>query len=106
MRFINRGRGTGKTLMMIHTSYVTGMPIVVNSHKKACYIQDMAKQMGLDINVYSIEERQKLHGYSDILIDDAEEIINRVLNEYFGRSVTAVTVTIPMYKGADANDNL
>ena len=31
MRIINRGRGTGKTAMLISTAYVTGKPIITST---------------------------------------------------------------------------
>lgn len=34
MRFINRPRGSGKTIMMIHSAYTTGYPIIVTSQRR------------------------------------------------------------------------
>ena len=48
MRFINKGRGTGKTTMMIHSAYTTGYPIIVTNHIRKDLILQQAHEMNCD----------------------------------------------------------
>lgn len=99
MKIINRGRGTGKTSMLVATAYMTGMPIITstNVHKRA--ILDTARKMNIqdNIDIYTIEEWQVLaHHNEKVLVDDVEIILGQILSHYLKADVVAGTMTIPM----------
>ena len=53
MKFINMGRRSGKTTMLIHTAYITGTPIIVWDRKRAENVFQQAVSMGFnDIDVF------------------------------------------------------
>ena len=58
MRIINRGRGTGKTAILISAAYVTGKPIITYTINNKNSLLDMAEKMGIldNIEVYTIKE--------------------------------------------------
>lgn len=45
MRIINRGRGTGKTAILISTAYVTGKPIITSTMDTKNSLMSMAEKM-------------------------------------------------------------
>lgn len=99
MRIINRGRGTGKTSMLVATAYMTGMPIITstNTHKRA--ILDTAHKMNIkdNIDIYTIEEWQVLaHHNEKVLVDDVNIMLGQILSRYLKADVVAGTMTIPM----------
>lgn len=99
MKIINRGRRSGKTLMMIHTAYVTGCPIIVYNEQRANQILKQATDLGCDVIVYTIDEWVHMHGierqHPNILIDEAEDFIERALENMLHTKVTACTMSIP-----------
>lgn len=100
MRLINRGRGTGKTTMMIHTAYVTGYPIIVTTHTRKDYVLQQAHEMNCDgINVYTVEEWNRLihigkNNYA--LVDEVKELLEKALNDYLKTNVVAATLSLEM----------
>lgn len=100
MRIINRGRACGKTYMLISTAYATGTPIIVETIAEKKNIEDMAKDMNVEIEVLTVSEwlmTSKQYRKNDkVLIDEAKQIIDKALSEYLKATVVAVTMTIPM----------
>lgn len=98
MRIINLCRGTGKTTMLIHTSYITGIRIVTETYDKALLIKEQAEQMGLDIPqpICMNEFRNKRNNEYTILFDEVESILGTALSNYLGSDVYACTCSIPM----------
>lgn len=99
-RFINMARQNGKTTLLIHTSFVTGAPIIVTDTARKKFILDQAKEQDLDIRVYTLREwnenRSLPHCVTGVLIDEAEEVIEKALEYYLGTTVIAYTASIPM----------
>lgn len=98
MKIINRPRRTGKTQMIITAAHVTGYPIITFTENMARHIAAQARSMGFnDIRVYSLPTFEHLRGHEtqNILIDEAELIIQQALNAYLRTNVIACTLTIP-----------
>ena len=97
MRYIIKGRQQGKTHKLIIASEVTGYPIMLPDEKRKHFIKDMAKEMGCDIpEPISYEHYMRYGGGSsieNILIDDAESIIEKMLKNTLKTNVVAVTLT-------------
>ena len=102
MRIINRGRGTGKTTMLVSTAYVTGKPIITSTMSNKNSLMDTARRMGVsnNIEVYTIDEWLKCHRpyipNNEILIDDVELILGEILSKFLDANVIAGTMTVPM----------
>ena len=99
MRILNQDRCTGKTTMLIHTSYVTGYPIVVSAVPMKSYIIDKAKLMGLNIPtpiVYTDKNSLNKYPTDKILVDELGLMLDGILSEYFNKPVEAATMTIPI----------
>lgn len=103
MRFINRKRGSGKTISLVYASYVTGYPIIVRDYSHEKVVIELAKSLGLDIRVYTLEEylrnsyicKKRIPREDGLLIDEAEYIIEIALKELLGAPIAACTFTIP-----------
>lgn len=102
MKFLNMGRRSGKTTMLIHASYLTNTPIIVADNMRAKIIKEQAKDLGLDVEVYSVYEWKKrrvnIHN-GGVLIDEAEKIIELALGNYLESNVFACSFSIPMIEG-------
>lgn len=102
MRIINRGRGTGKTAILISTAYVTGKPIITSTMNNKNNLLDMAERMGMSANieVYTINEWLEYHRLykqsNEILVDNIELILGDVLSKFLNANVIAGTMTVPM----------
>ena len=102
MKIINRGRGTGKTTMLISTAYVTGRPIITYTKNNKNNLINTANAMGIsdNIEVYTMNEwleRHKLYTLNDgILVDNVELILVEALSKFLNANVIAGTMTIPM----------
>lgn len=102
MKYVNVKRRNGKTTMIIHASYITGYPIITSTDQMAHFIIAQAKKMGLDIRVYSIREWKDIQSYhhnyevENVLIDEAQGIIDCALKETLKANVVASTMSIPM----------
>ena len=102
MKIINRGRGTGKTAMLISTAYVTGDPIITYTMRNKNNIIDTAKAMGMsdNIDVYTMNEWLEFHSShmlnDEILVDNVELMLGEVLSKFLNANVIAGTMTVPM----------
>lgn len=100
MRFINRARQSGKTVMMIHSAYTTGYPIIVTTQQRKELIIKQARDMNCDdIEVYTVEEwnRSRVHHMTEnIFVDETEDLLKKILNEYLQANVVAATLSLPM----------
>ena len=103
MRFINMGRRSGKTTMLIHTAYVTESPIIVWDKIRAESVYQQAVNMGFGkIDVFTVEEWAKNKPHTDsVLIDEGKEIIEAALISMLHTRVSAITLSEPMI----TNDN-
>lgn len=109
MRLINRGRGNGKTSMLISTAYVTGVPIITSTNAHRNIIWDTAYKMNVqdNIDVYTIEEWQKIPHHNDkVLVDDVNLIIGQILSNYLKAEIVAGTMTIPMDDKKETNNDI
>lgn len=102
MKIINRGRGTGKTAMLISTAYVTGNPIITYTMSNKNNLMDTAKKMGVldGIDVYTISEWLDIHGShtsnNKILVNNVESMLGEALSKFLDADVIAGTMTAPM----------
>ncbi len=102
MRIINRGRGAGKTTMLISTAYVTGRPIITYTKNNKNNLINTANAMGISdkIEIYTINEwleRHKLYTLNDgILVDNVELILGEALSKFLNANVIAGAMTVPM----------
>lgn len=100
-RFINKNRGTGKTMMMIHAAYVVGYPIIVTTVRKKEYLMRQAIDMGCNnIDVYTVEEwnrgKNNISHSDKVLVDDVDELLTKMINEYLNADVVAATLSLPI----------
>ena len=97
MRFLIKGRQQGKTTKLIITSEVTGYPIVTVDEIRKKIIKEIAKQMGCNIpDPISYEYLRRYPAslpIEKVLIDDAEEIIEKMFKQMFRPEVVAVTIS-------------
>lgn len=98
MKYINMKRRSGKTAMLICASYVTDYPIIAYDKNMAHCIEIQAKEMGVDVIVFSLQEF--LHSsarslYKDVLLDEFDKIADLALTEMLGANVVASTMSIP-----------
>ena len=97
---INMARRSGKTTLLIHSSFVTGAPIVVYDSLRKTNVLTQAKEQGLDIRVYTLREwlenKVLSHNNREVLIDEADLIIESALECYLGTKALAYTVSQPM----------
>ena len=99
MRFINRGRQSGKTTMLIHSAYVTGTPIIVYDESRKHNIMEHAKRLNCDVEVLTVQEWVRFNrgGHADgAYIDEALPMIEQALSEMFNTNIKAITFTLPM----------
>ena len=104
MKIINRARRSGKTTMMINTAYITGYPIVVYDKARATFVEQQAREMGMEnIDVYTFNEFISHHmNNPKILIDEAKEFMGIAFSNLFnGAEIVACTMSIPCESGAN-----
>lgn len=77
MMVIVGGRGNGKTAQLIKLSAETGIPIFAPTNRMARSIREQAKNMGIDIPPTESYCERSLAGHRRILIDEAQEILER-----------------------------
>ena len=98
--FINRGRRSGKSTMMIYTAYLTGSPIIVYDRARKLCLCEQAIKMGCkNVDVFTLEEWMRDMGSSErrkILIDEALPIIDKIMSKTLKAEVLAATLTLPM----------
>ena len=102
MRIINRSRGSSKTTMLVYTAYVTGYPIIVYTGVSKSNVIEIAKKMNvLDfIDVYTLDEWLRYGNHyrrnKDILVDNMDLMMEKILSDYLSASVVAGTMSIPI----------
>lgn len=99
MKLIIKDRGMGKTTQLIHTSEITGYPIVASTEAIVNEIKKQAERIGCKIPE-PMTVQELLHGkargrheYENILVDEVciNGLLQKALNQYFGRNVIACT---------------
>ncbi len=97
MLYICKPRGSNKTTCLCYLSDATKAPIVTHSEVQKKYIIDLAESLFLDIpdpiTVNELREKKSKINYSEVLIDNAEDIIEKALIEYLSVRPLAVTIT-------------
>ena len=97
MRFINMARRSGKTTLLINSAYTTGYPIIVYDKARAAAVKNQAKSLGLDIEVYTVNEWITTHcPCNKVFIDETADIIEGALTSLLRAEIVACTFTIPM----------
>lgn len=98
MKFINMGRRSGKTTILITTAYATGYPIIVRTSEQAQWVRDRAKSLGMDVEVFSYSQWINIHRGPDnkVLVDEATDFIEDALKNSLNANVVTCTFTIPM----------
>ena len=99
MRIINKGRGGGKTLQLLYTSELTGYRIICSNQQQVEYLKRQAEKLGLDIpEPMSYVSYGSVRGLHDdkILVDNVEQMLDRILSAYFKKDVCAATMSVPM----------
>lgn len=99
MKIINRGRGTGKTVMLIHSAYITGASIIVFDNSMKEHVLRTAKDIGCEgIEVITLEDIRVLKhfGSQKVLVDEADRLFERALECFLGCKIEACTMTIPI----------
>ena len=91
-------RGQGKTLSLIYASMYTGYPIVCYSRTECIQIIETANKLGINIPCpYTMEEflktREGKHD-DNILLDNLDVMLPKILNDYFKCNVCGATMTI------------
>lgn len=109
MKIINGERQSGRTTMLIIASAVTEQPIVTPTREQAHFVEMEAKKMGLEIpRVWSFGEITSLQSRGHriqtgiegtcFLVDNAEQIIQQMLEESLGGKVSAITICAPIVR--------
>ena len=90
-------RGKGKTASLIYASMYTRYPIVCYSQTECNHIVETAIKLGANIPCpYTMEEFLKSGGkYDDnILLDNLNIMLPKILNDYFKCNVCGATMNI------------
>ena len=106
MNIINGERQSGRTTMLIIASAVTGKAIVTPNEQQARFIEQEAKRMELEIpTVMSFDRIAAIRAkgcrlFTDaeeagFLVDNAELIIEQLLEAQLGGKVSAITICAP-----------
>lgn len=100
MKFINRGRQSGKSTMLIHAAYMTDSPIIVYDRVRKMCLQEQADKIGCKgVEIFTIAEWMELigrHKPKTVMIDEALPIIDRIMSKTLEAEVLAATFTLPM----------
>lgn len=77
---------------------MTGAQIVTPNNEQARFVAKIAKEMGLDIRPPISYETINHHPghFEKILLDNAEEIIEKLLDQYFRGELVTATVSFPI----------
>lgn len=98
MKIINKARGTGKTVGLIHTSEVTGARIITSNSMQADFIKQKAEELGcnipLPLTIKEVSETKESSTTIPYLIDDLDCILDYILNDYFKHDILAVTMSV------------
>lgn len=97
MKYIIRGKGNGKTTQLLYAAHTMDIPIIVPDYAHKNNLEKRAKDLGLDgLRIQAFTERTMAGEFKPddtILIDDAEQIIERALSSFFRCKIGAVTLT-------------
>lgn len=78
---------------------MTGAQIITPNIEQARFVADTAKKLGLEIKppiAYTAMMRHGTIPHSDILLDNAEEVIEKLLDQHFGGKIVTATVSYPI----------
>lgn len=98
MKLIIKGRQTGKTTGLIHTSEATGYNIITPNKVSARNIEKMASDLGCTIpRVLTVEEIKNpididVSIERKFLLDDAELILEDALKNYLGVNIAVAAI--------------
>lgn len=100
MKFVIGQRGSRKTTQMVHESAHTKYPIVVENESGVRNIYKTCKRLGYKIPddvpepvLFCNAKQSKTVMRSDgILIDDAYNIVNAIMTDYFGTRVCSINL--------------
>ncbi len=97
MLLFKRPRHGGKTTALIHTSAVTGYPIICHCYNEVDLIKKQAEQMQVripePISVYGYDEKCRGKKFRGLLIDNLDIMLPKILEEYFGAPIVSATMT-------------
>ena len=89
MKKIACGRGQGKTTRLLYASEFNDAPIVCQTYQSKNYLMEMAKILKLNIpepivvgEIASGRVKGTENIYKDLLIDDAEWVLDYLLREF------------------------
>lgn len=68
-------RRSGKTIMLIHKSHDTQIPILVRDSKHAKYVEELAKNLGVDIPEPLTVGTNRLGRCRSVLVDDLDSVV-------------------------------
>lgn len=98
MKIINKARGTGKTVELIHVSDITGARIITSNSMQADFIKQKAEELGCNIPLpLTIKEVKGMKESSitiPYLIDDLDRTLDYILKDYFKHDILAVTMSV------------
>ena len=101
MKIINGERASGRTTMLVQEAARTGARIICNNVEHRRQIMTVADEMGVSIKEavmdfgFPVPFGKKTFDGETLLIDDAEQIIEKALSAYFGVPVAAITINCP-----------
>ena len=62
-KFINRGRQSGKSTMLIHAAYMTDSPIIVYDRVRKISLQEQAEKIGCKgVEIFTLKEWMQFIG--------------------------------------------
>ena len=101
MKIINKGRGRCKSIQLLYVSELTRYRIICPNRQQVEYLKYQAEELGLDIPEpmsYAVYKSEMGKGILEtkILIDNVDQILDKILLEYFNKDVVAVTMSVPM----------
>ncbi len=98
MILFKRKRAEGKTTALIHTSAVTGYPIIVSTIREAKLVLEMADKLGLRIpEPVTYFEHKRIPSFvrqQGLLVDNLDHMLPDILNHYFDGNVVSATMSI------------
>lgn len=94
MKIIIGSRCSGKTVRLVHISSTKNIPILVPHKRNATYIKELADQFCLDIPepIILSDLQIKKPEQSSILIDQADDVLSKLIYEKYGAFVEGITL--------------
>lgn len=68
-------RASGKTTMLIHKSHDTQIPILVSDLRRAKYVEELAKNLGIDIPEPLTVGSNRVWHCRSVLVDDLDSVV-------------------------------